>query len=244
MNASACLIPGNLVDAAADHQETGNQTLIESFPSTGLCKLTIFENFNEAYPERYFDCPAIRVPNPAVSQKLARASLHLTMLSASFIADAGHFFAARQDSWTWDKLTSLALTSRVLTNDADPLDINNMLRDAAAAALRMPKLDTMELWNGRRGVAMLFRYQRAQDGQPTIITVRGTSELALGITVTQAWDVVAHQHCNFKVVVQTSSIDPDGIRCHGDAIRQLGLSTEIVRPVSLWQIFSEHRFRA
>ncbi|KAM3515444.1 hypothetical protein MY11210_001006 [Beauveria gryllotalpidicola] len=50
-------------------------------------------------------CPAVRVPNPAVSQKLARASLHLTMLSASFVADAGHFFAARQHSWTWNKLT-------------------------------------------------------------------------------------------------------------------------------------------
>ncbi|KAF4963614.1 hypothetical protein FSARC_8399 [Fusarium sarcochroum] len=243
INASACLITGNTVDAAADQLETGNQTLIESFSSTELCKLTIFENFNEAYPGSY-QCPAIRVPNPAVSQKLARASLHLTILSASFMADAGHFFAARQDSWTWDKLTSLALTSRVLTDDADPLDINNMLRDAAAAALKMPRLDTMELWNGRRGVAMLFRYQRAQDGQPAIITLRGTSKLTLGITVTHVWDVVAHRHCHGKVVVQSSLIDPDGIRCHGDAIRQLGLSTEVARPVSLRQILSEHRFRA
>lgn len=209
-----------------------------------MCKLTIFENFNESYPERFFQCPAIRVPNPAVSRKLARASLHLTTLSASFMADAGYFFAARQDLWTWDKLTSLALTSRVLTDDADTLDINNMLRDAAAAALKMPRLDTMELWNGRRGVAMLFRYQRARDGQSAIITVRGTSELALGIAATQAWDVVAHRHCHGRVVVQTSSIDPDVIRCHGDAILQLGLLTEVARPVSLRQILSEHRFRA
>ncbi|KAI1504875.1 hypothetical protein F5X99DRAFT_431936 [Biscogniauxia marginata] len=186
-----------------------NQTLIKSFPRTKLCKLTIFENFNESYPERYSLCPAIRVPDPAVSQKLARASLHLTTLSASFMVDAGHFFAARQDLWTWDKLTSLALTSR--------------------------------LWNGRRGVAMLFRYQRAQDGQLAIITVRGTSELALGIAATQAWDVVAHRHCHGRVVVQTSLIDPDVIRCHGDAIRQLGLSTKVARPVSLRQILSENR---
>lgn len=132
-------------------QNTDNQTLIESFPGTKLCKLTIFENFNESYPGRYFRCPAIRVPNPAVSRKLAYASLHLKTLSASFIADAGHFFAACQDSWTWDKLTSLALTLRILTNDADTSRINNMLQDAALAALKMPRLDTMELWNGRRG---------------------------------------------------------------------------------------------
>ncbi|CAM1509522.1 Fc.00g032610.m01.CDS01 [Cosmosporella sp. VM-42] len=226
------------------HTDKRHQTLIESFPGTKLCKLTIFENFNESYPERCFQCPAIRVPNPAVSRKLARASLHLTTLSASFMADAGHFFAARQDLWTWDKLTSLALTSTVLTDDADTSDINNMLRDAAVAALKMPRLDKMELWNGRRGLAMLFRYQRAQDGQSAIITIRGTSELALGIAASQAWDVVAHRHCQGKAVVQTSSIDPDVIRCHGDAIRQLGLSTEVARPVSLRQILSEHRFRA
>ncbi|KAF5674528.1 PRANC domain-containing protein [Fusarium heterosporum] len=218
--------------------------MIKSFSQTELSKLTIFENFNEAYPERYYDTPAIRVPEPAVSQKLARASLHLTMLSASFMADAGYFFTARRDSWTWDKLTSLALTSRVLTDDADPLDIDNMLRDAAVAALKMPRLDTMELWNGRRGVAMLFRYQRAQDGKSAIITVRGTSEIALGITVKQAWDAVAHQHRHGRVVIQTSLVDPDVIRCHGDAIVQLGLSTEVVRPVSLRQILSEHQLRA
>lgn len=225
-------------------QNTGNQTLIESFPGTKLCKLTIFENFNESYPKIYSECPAIRVPNPAVSRKLARASLHLTTLSASFMADAGYFFAAREDSWTWDNLTSLALTSRVLTNDADTSDIDYMLREAAATALKMPRLDTMELWNGRRGVAMLFRYRRARDGQSAVITVRGTSELALRIAATQAWDAVAHRHRHGRVVVETSLIDPDVIRCHGDAIRQLGLSTEVARPVSLRQIVSEHRFRA
>ncbi|OAQ98535.1 hypothetical protein LLEC1_02772 [Akanthomyces lecanii] len=227
-----CLLDGNLVDAAADQPETGNQTLIESFPQTKLCKLTIFENFNEAYPATYMDASAIRVPNPAVSQKLARASLHLTMLSASFMADAEPFFAARQSSWKWDKLTSLALTSRVLTNDAGPSDINNLLRAAAAAALKMPRLDTMELWNGRRGVAMLFRYQRAHDGRPATITVRGTSELALGTTVTHAWDAVLT-----NTAMERSS-------SHGDAILQLGLLTEVVRVVSLRQILSEHMCRA
>ncbi|KAK2611917.1 hypothetical protein QQS21_002023 [Conoideocrella luteorostrata] len=219
------------------------QTLLESFPLTKLRKLTIFENFNELYPERIFLCPAIRVPDLAVSQKLAYASLHLITLSASFMVDASYFFAARQDSWIWEKLTSLALTSRVLTGDADTLNINSMLQDAAAAAIKMPRLNIIEIWNGRRGVAMLFRYQRARDGQSAIITVRGTSGLSLGIETTQAWDMVAHRHHHGRVVVQTSLIDPALIRCHGDAIRQLGLFTEVARPVSVQQILSEHRFR-
>ncbi|KAJ6781063.1 hypothetical protein PWT90_09524 [Aphanocladium album] len=238
-----CSISTTEVAAAADQPETGNQTLIESFARTQLCKLMIFENFNEAYPERYFGTPAIRVPNAGVSQKLALASLHLTILSASFMADAGQFFAARQASWTWEKLTTLALTSSTLVNDADPSDINDLLRDAAAAALKMPKLETMELWNGRRGVAMLFRYQRAHDGQPATITLRGTSAFNLQNTGTRAWDIVAYQHCRRKVAVYTSFIDPYGVRCHGDAIRQLKLSTEVARPISLRQILSENRSR-
>ncbi|KID94816.1 hypothetical protein MAJ_09229, partial [Metarhizium majus ARSEF 297] len=188
--------------------------------------------------------PTIREPDSAVSQKLANASLHLTTLSASFMADDGFFFAARQDTWKWEKLTSLVLTSRVLTHNADPLDINNMLRDAAAAALKMPRLETMELWNGRRGVAMLFRYQRARNGQSVIIPVRGTSDFSLGVAATEAWDMVARRHRHGRVVVQTSSIDSRAIRCHGDAIRHLGLSTNVVRPVSLRQILSEHHLQA
>ena len=158
------------------------------------------------------------------------------------MADAGYFFAACRDSWTWDKLTSLALTSRVLDKDADTMDINSMLRDAATAALNMPRLNTMGLWNGRRGLAMLFRYQRSQDGQLAIITGRGTSELAIGIEATTAWGIVAHRHRHGKVIVQTSSIDPDAIRCHADAIRQLGLSTKVARPISLWQMHNEYTY--
>ena len=78
------------------------------------------------------------------------------------------------------------LTSSVLADVADVADINDMMRDAAAAVLKMPKLETLELWNGREGMTMLFRYQEAREGQPAIITVRRTFELALEYTVTQA----------------------------------------------------------
>lgn len=137
-------------------------------------------------------------------------------------------------------LTSLALTSSTLTNDANPVDINNMLQSAAAAALKMPSLDTIEIWNGRRGLAMVFRYERARDWQPAIITIRGTWEFELAPAVRRAWDAVAHE----EVVVQRSLIDLDKIRSHGDAIRELGLSAEVVRPVSLQQILIENRFQA
>ncbi|KAF5970200.1 PRANC domain-containing protein [Fusarium coicis] len=236
----------NIKEISANHPETGNQKLIISLPEGLLRKLVIFENDNESYAE-IFRAPAIRVARRAVSLKLARTSQHLEMLSASFMVDASHFFAAPQthDSWTWSKLTSLALTSKVLTGDADQLHVNSMLQNAAATALRMPRLNIMELWNGRKGVAMLFRYQRVrEDGQSAIITIRGTSELVLGTAVVEAWDMVAYRHCHSKVAIQTSSIDPNEIRGHGDAICHLGLLTEVTRPVSLRQIINEHRSHA
>jgi len=156
------------------------------------------------------------------------------------MVDASHFFEGCRDSWTWDKLISLALTSETLTDDANPGDINKMLHAAAETALRMPKLDTMEIWNGRRGVAMVFRYERSRDRQPAMITVRGTWELDLSPTVKRAWGRVAHE----AVTVESSLIDPGLIQSHGDAIRELGLLAEVIRPVSLRQILIEHQLRA
>ncbi|RGP60096.1 hypothetical protein FLONG3_10998 [Fusarium longipes] len=206
-------------------------------------RLAMFGNFYEPRPSTSrYAVDFVRTLNPALGQKLARASLNLTTLSVSFMVDAGDFFGALQDSWTWDKLTLLTLTSKFLAEDADSWNLNSMLRDAAAVAPKMPKLDTMELWNAKRNAAMLFRYQRAQNGKPAIIAVRGTYDLPIRVEVTKAWDEVAHRHGHGEVVVQTSWIDPVRIQCHVDAIPELGLLTEVLRPISLQQIIGEHQF--
>ncbi|KAH6691441.1 hypothetical protein F5X68DRAFT_220863 [Plectosphaerella plurivora] len=226
------------------HTDTRTQTLIESFASTKLRKLTIFEHSNDWYTCRFFQGSPTRVLRPELSRKLAQASLKLDTLSASFMTDAGLFFAARQDSWTWEKLTSLALTSKILTEEAKASDISQMLQDAAAAALEMPKLQTMELWNGKKGEAILFRYQRAQAGQQAAtITIRGSSVFALESATMQAWNMVSRRQSNVDVVVQTELLNQT-IRCHADAVSHLGLLTEVARPVSLRQIVDENEYRA
>ncbi|KAH9236715.1 hypothetical protein K456DRAFT_1747985 [Colletotrichum gloeosporioides 23] len=239
-----CYEPGREWSQSQQLNDQLTQQFIDSLHKTKLSKLTIFENFNEAYTVSFPSCPAIRVPSPVVSHKLASASVQLTELSASFKVNASCFFwASKRYSLEWRNLTRLALTARALTGDEDFEDISSMLRNAAGAALKMPKLETMELWNGRQGVAMLFRYQKARDGQSAVITVRGTLELALGSAVTEAWEAVALRHRHGRVVVQSSLIKPNVIRSHGDAIRQLGLSVEVIRPVSLRQIIEEHQIR-
>lgn len=159
-----------------------NKTLFESLNARkSLRKLVIFENFDQQYP-RVFDRAAnIRAPNSVLSLTLVKPSLQLEVLSASFMVDARDFFkqAACQKSWKWQNLTTLALTSKRLNPDTSTADIDDMLLDAATTALNMPKLGTMELWNAKEGLAILFRYQRARDGQSAIITLRGTFGLTL-----------------------------------------------------------------
>ncbi|OHW92806.1 hypothetical protein CSPAE12_08614 [Colletotrichum incanum] len=93
-------------------------------------------------------CDRIRNPAPAVGQMVALTSLKLEHLAASFIADASHFFEIHP-AWEWPNLTSLILTSKLLTPDENSIEIGAMLRAAAAAAMKMPQLETMEIWNGR-----------------------------------------------------------------------------------------------
>jgi hypothetical protein len=220
--------------------------LFESLSSNRLQKLVLFENFDQTYPASYMNlgCDPMRIPSFYVSRAVANASLTLEHLSASFIVEASQFFDARELSWKWPNLTWLALTSRLLVPQEHPAELNNMLRAAAAAAMKMPSLETMEIWNGERGLAMLFRYQRAEQGQPAVITWRGTWELTLRPLVIQAWDSVALRHGGQGHVIVKELLDAGArVKSHGDAIRHLKLSRPVIRPISLRQIQLEHMIR-
>ncbi|TGO82992.1 hypothetical protein BPOR_0722g00080 [Botrytis porri] len=150
-------------------------------------------------------------------------------------------YGARELSWKWPNLTWLALTSRLLVPQERSAELDDMLQTAAAAAMNMPNLETMEIWNGEKGLVMLFRYQRNKRGQPAEIICKGTWELTLRPLVIQAWDSVSLKHCGQGNVIIKELLDiTDSIKSHGDAIRHLELSRPVVRPVSLRQIQMKH----
>lgn len=157
--------------------------------------------------------------------------------------DASHFFDACESYWEWPRLTSLALTSQLLTPDESPLEIDSMLQTAAKVALRMPNLKSMEIWNARERLAMLFRYQVTGEEQPAVMTWRGTWELTLPPSVIEAWEAVALKHCGHGCIVVGELLDADVVRFHGDAIHHLKFLNPVIRPVSLEQIRMEHRVR-
>ncbi|TGO35577.1 hypothetical protein BHYA_0153g00110 [Botrytis hyacinthi] len=192
----------------------GNELMI--YRSGQIDKLIIFENFDQTYSAGYGDiCAPMRIPSSSISRAIANASFTLEHLSISFMVEANHFFKARELSWKWPNLTWLALTSRLPIPQGLPAELDDVLQAAAAAAMNMPNLEIMEMWNGEKGLAMLFRYQRGKQGQPAVITWKGTWELNLRPLVIQAWESVSLKHCGEGVVVIKELLDiSDDIKSH------------------------------
>ncbi|KAI0014504.1 hypothetical protein F4780DRAFT_250211, partial [Xylariomycetidae sp. FL0641] len=181
-----------------------------------------------------------------LSRKLALASQPLEHLAATFIADADSFFAFSSrpsEPLAWPNLQTLALTARALSPSQHPAQINATLRAAAAAALRMPRLHTLELWNGRRRAAALFRYERRGPGgagTPPRLLWRATWPLRLAPATRAAWEAVVRAHyAGWDLQVAHEPLDPAPIRSYADAVRDLRLACQVVRPVSLRQICEE-----
>ncbi|KAK8064216.1 hypothetical protein PG996_008868 [Apiospora saccharicola] len=223
-------------------------------PNPQVRKVTLFENFNESYADTLitghprseaFQCDTSRIPSPAVGRLVAKTSLQLEHLSASFIIDAGSFLAACHDSvyWTWPRLKTLILTTQVFVPDADALHaIEKILARAAAAARRMPQLETLHIWNGREGLAASFRYQAS----PPSITWRGTWPYTLRHEVIHPWkEVVYDRDPDAQLAVYHEAPDKRFVmKSHADAVHYLNLPASVIRPVSLQQIRLGDRVRA
>jgi len=236
------------------------QELFKSLSSSQLPlqRLVLFENFAPDYSVNERLCNNSRIAGTDVSYAVCSASLRLEQLSASFIVDASHFFdfACKHTSWVWANLTSVTLTTQLFVSRSNMTRIKDMLRDAAATAMRMPKLENMEMWNGDKGSAMLFRYQHrrphSQPGtqRPAVITWKGTWTRALVSRlrppVIDAWEAVARQQNSLGLTIVEEALsesDAATIKSHGDAIHYLNLSGPVIRPISLQQIRMEQMIR-
>ncbi|CAH0040824.1 unnamed protein product [Clonostachys solani] len=145
----------------------------------------------------------------------------------------------------WEQMPSvpavtrmLLLTSQLLRPDADRHQLEEMLREAAVVALRMPQLQTLEIWEGRKGLAALFKYQ----SRLPRLTWKATWDFSIPDSVTRAWDEVSMMSCGRDCAVVKQVLDGRAIKSHADSIVQLQLSQTIVRPVSLQQIRREQRY--
>ncbi|KAK4177002.1 hypothetical protein QBC36DRAFT_345818 [Triangularia setosa] len=125
-------------------------------------------------------CESVRSPNPYVSRMVALASIKLEHLAASFITDANQFF---KSAFWWPNLTT-----KLLAPSANPIEIRATLRDAMAAAMNIPQLKTMEIWNRRKELAALFKYQSFRKILQATIIWRGTWKLTMELPTIEAWE--------------------------------------------------------
>ncbi|KEY70415.1 hypothetical protein S7711_06583 [Stachybotrys chartarum IBT 7711] len=184
-----------------------------------------------------------RAPNVLLGQKLARVNLTVKALSASFMVDAEDFFSVLPS--TWPNLTYLTLTSQLLAPKTCPTKIMDLFQAAASAACYMPKLKTMEIWNGLGGLAAVFKFEFIPGYlRPSVITWRATWNLTLQYQVTKAWEEVirGRDSCSDGIDVVYESVEPEEIMSHADAVASLKLSEMVIRPVSLQQIMREQSF--
>ncbi|EHK40691.1 uncharacterized protein TrAtP1_004022 [Trichoderma atroviride] len=224
-----------------ESRDESHLKFLESLALTDLKNLTIFENFNEKYAETFSIMDSrfksIRTPSTALSRILSKVSLNFESLSGSFMVDACEFFNAHgQSSQEWPNLTLLVLTSQLLTPQQSHTDIIDMLQRAGCAATRMPKLETMEIWNGRKKLAAHFKYELMKEDRSAIITWKGTWGLTLQPSVVEIWEAVTTRRGGFRLDIVYETLDSDTIRSHGDAIIGLEVSERVVRPISLQQI--------
>lgn len=214
-----------------------------------LRDLTIFEDFNEDYNTISFYDPKTvywpippeitRTPDLGVGEALAQRSQTLTRLAASYMIEAEHFFhAATECHYYWENLTTLFLTSRHLTNETSSWSINALLQNAGEAALNMPKLQTMHIWNGVKGKLCGFRYLVTE--RETAIQWRGHWAPYIDFDVIYAWKQVAVQHTRNELTVKESEIiSGKYIGSHAVAMKELGVHEDVVHPVSFRQIRCE-----
>lgn len=184
------------------------------FPSlipNNLKRMTIFEDYSDAYDPRNILFGPLRPVTPFIglsitcdifpshlrrrttrtlsvqlTRALAEASLGLQHLSVAFMTDARLFWSVRRD-WVWEHLQTLALTSQDLKPRNDPNKIKHVLYSAAKAIKNMPKLRTMELWNGGRDHAALFRYKIDRDRRQAKILWRANWHFELEGFVVKKW---------------------------------------------------------
>lgn len=216
-------------------------------PNT-LKRMTIFEDFNEAYDPRntaylhslgYQYTRATRIVSAEMTKALAEASLGLQHLSVAFMTDARLFWSVRRH-WVWEHLQALVLTSQDLRPQNDPAHIRHVLCSAARAARKMPKLQMMEIWNGGKGHAALFRYRIDRRRRQAKIVWRSNWHFELEGLVVKEWQGVARINDVGHLEIESELLAPEQIRSHGEAILILGLEIEFDCPVSIQQIHREH----
>ncbi|KAI1129425.1 hypothetical protein F5Y10DRAFT_290968 [Nemania abortiva] len=116
----------------------------------------------------------------------------------------------------WLGLKSLALTSSLLHPGLPKITIDGLLQAAANAAIEMPSLRVMEIWNYDKdsNVVCIFQYRRVgNNGCPTIY-LSNTWGYRLPLGVVNSWSIVSTMQAGRDVRVSEQNLDLEGLFLH------------------------------
>ncbi|KAJ4187596.1 hypothetical protein NW755_007089 [Fusarium falciforme] len=178
-----------------------------------------------------------------LAKQLRNYGRHLESISISCLIDAKDFFqpfwtSRTECTTTWENFKTLSLTSQILKSSSRSR-VNGLLCAAANTAMKMPKLQLLELWNGDEGMAFVFRY-RVKD-TVTEITWLSTHIPKVDQKVINAWTSVAVAQGRPDVRVSIGKLDPDKIISTGTVLRYLYLREQILHAVSAYRIAWEQK---
>ncbi|KAI1498933.1 hypothetical protein F5X99DRAFT_411531 [Biscogniauxia marginata] len=150
-----------------DEQEFDDEELAGDIPTwpTSLKKINVFqhcetfeefENGDVAWGSRE-KCAELGI-------HIAWRSCQLEELNVCNWIDAQHFFKpfSHPQAWSrrhnWENLRHLTLTTCLITENADNGSLNGLLRTAAKAAMRMPVVHSIKIYNTTNGDTGIFQY--------------------------------------------------------------------------------------
>ncbi|KAI1733463.1 hypothetical protein F4680DRAFT_463806 [Xylaria scruposa] len=143
----------------------------------------------------------------------------------------------------WPRLKSLALTSVLLHPRSPKSMIDELLQAAANAAVEMPSLQVMEIWNHDQdlNVLCIFQYRRVGSSSCPIIHMSNTWGYRLPLAVVRSWSKVSTMQEGRDVRVSEQNLDPEelGSRSCGSIINHLELRNLVLQPISRCQLIWE-----
>ncbi|KAL6804956.1 hypothetical protein GGI42DRAFT_323251 [Trichoderma sp. SZMC 28013] len=199
-----------------------------------LRSVAMFESFN---PDLH--TKGKREAYPALGQSFAKVSQNLENLCAIFNVDAKDFFYAffpsqnpeLLPSMSWSNLKHISLTSELLV----PAHYNELIQVAAAAALQMPKLCCMELWNsGTHITSCIFRYYAYRSrGRRGKIELLSTWAGQLDKQAIACWQEVADRNAGCELKVYSRYLDANVFDNYASVLQYLYLRTGLLSWPSL-----------
>ncbi|TDZ60848.1 hypothetical protein CTRI78_v004616 [Colletotrichum trifolii] len=143
----------------------------------------------------------------------------------------------------YQKLTTLTLTPESFkANLVDDWDIESWLnhvkevvKTAALAALRMPELRLLEVWNGGGGTASILRYEVRDDYMAELSWHSTQNCDPFDEGVEQTWRDVAERHGHQGLVASSSLLSGD-FEYYSEAISHLHSRDLVLHPVSAVQM--------